>query len=153
MSDVFISYSVDDEKKAKEVHKLLTSYGISTFLAGISLEPGDDWSDEILGNLNTSKWVLFFASKAACKSPAVQQELGIALGTGKQIIPVTWDIKPEQLPAWIKGKQAIDLTKGRIENLRPTAEKIAKQLKSDKVTTGIIIALLGVAFFYASKGK
>ena len=154
MTNVFISYSVKDEEQAIKVHTLLTTYGIKTFLAGISLDPGANWSAEIFDNLKKSQWVLFFASKSACESAAVQQELGAALVTGKEIIPVVWDIKPDQLPGWIKEKQAIDLSKGNIELLKPVVEKIAKKVKSDNFVAGILIGVLFAAFVYlVSKSK
>lgn len=154
MTDVFISYSVKDEEKAIEVHSLLSSYGIKTFLAGISLEPGSNWSEEIMNNLKKSQWILFLASESACESPAVQQELGMALGTDKEIIPVTWEIKPEQLPAWIKGKQAIDLSKGSVEALEPIIQKIANKIKSNEFIGGLIVgALLVGLVVFAAKSK
>jgi len=55
MTDVFISYSGKDEEQAIKVHTLLTTYGIKTFLAGISLEPGANWSAEIFDNLKKSQ--------------------------------------------------------------------------------------------------
>lgn len=153
MTDVFISYSVKDEKKAKEVHALLTSYGIKAFLAGISLTPGSDWSSEIIANLNKSQWVLFLASKSACESAAVQQELGMALGTNKEIIPVIWEIKPEQLPAWIKSKQAINLAKGDIKALEPTIQRIAAAIKSNEFIGGLIVGALLTALVVAAVKK
>ncbi len=148
MADVFISYSEQDREKAAEVHSLISSYGIQTFLAGISLEAGADWSQEIIDNLKNSQWVLFLASKSACESAAVQQEIGMALGTGKEIIPVIWEIEPEQLPAWTKGKQAIDLSKGDVEALQPIISKISKKVKSDEFTGGLIIAALLMGLVY-----
>jgi hypothetical protein len=154
MADVFISYSVKDDKHAKKVYSLLTSYGIRTFLAGISLEPGSNWSKEILENLKKSQWVLFFASKSACKSPAVQQELGAALAIGKEVIPVIWDIKPSELPAWVKEKQAIDISKGNVELLKPVVDKIAKKIKSNNFIGGLILGALIVGLVWlVAKGK
>lgn len=47
MAEVFISYSVKDEPFAKRIYNALSSLGVSTFLAGISLKPGSNWTEEI----------------------------------------------------------------------------------------------------------
>jgi len=153
MTDVFISYSVSDEEQAKKVYSLLSEYGIKTFLAGISLEPGCNWSEEIKENLNKSQWVLFFATESACKSQAVQQELGGAWLSGKEIIPVIWDIQPSELPAWVKEKQAIDISKGNMELLKPVVDKIAKKIKSDEFVGGLILGALVASLIWAASKK
>ncbi len=138
MSNAFISYSVKDESIAVKLHNLMTSMGVSTFMAGISLEPGQNWTDAIFENLKKSEWVFFIASKNSCGSHAVQQELGASLIQEKTIIPILIDIKPEELPGWAKRYQAIDI-KQTPELLHKTIEKIAEKIKVDKFWAGVII--------------
>ena len=106
MTDVFISYSSHDEHLARFMHKHLTDEGISVFLASISLAPSHSWSPEILKALNSATWVLFLASRSACNSPYVQQEVGAAVASKKQLIPVVWDLPPAELPGWASQYQA-----------------------------------------------
>jgi len=148
MAKVFISYSVKDEPFAKRMYNALSSLGVSTFLAGISLKPGSNWTEEILNNLKLSQWVLFLASKAACQSPAVQQELGASLIQGKIIIPIIWDISAEELPGWIRRYQAVDISSGNVEALKGVISSIAEKVKSDKFIGGLIVAALVIAFIY-----
>ena len=75
MPDIFISYSSSDERIAKFVHAHLVAEGVSAFLASVSLRPGDKWTPKIFSNLNAASWVIFLASKKACSSPYVLQEL------------------------------------------------------------------------------
>ena len=79
MSDVFISYASSDEKLAKFLYRHLSKEGLDVFMASVSVQLGEKWSLEILNNLRLSSWILFLASKDACSSPYVQQELGAAL--------------------------------------------------------------------------
>ena len=148
MAKVFISYSVKDEPFAKRMYNALSSLGVSTFLAGISLKPGSNWTEEILSNLKLSQWVLFLASKAACQSPAVQQELGASLIQGKIIIPIIWDISAEELPGWSRRYQAVDISSGNVEALKGVISSIAEKVKSDKFIGGLIVATLAIAFIY-----
>jgi len=46
-----------------------------------------------------SSWVVFLASSAACQSPYVQQELEMAIGANKKLVPIIWEISPSALAA------------------------------------------------------
>jgi len=142
MSDVFISYSTKDENIAQFMHKHLMMEGVQTFLASVSIQSGKKWSVEILNNLKTSDWVFFLASKSACESPYVQQELGGALLTNKKIIPIVWDMEPSELPGWINQYQAINISGATIDQAKERVSEIAKKIKSDKLVGGLAVAAL-----------
>ncbi|WMJ09633.1 toll/interleukin-1 receptor domain-containing protein [Nitrosomonas sp. sh817] len=145
MTHIFISYSSKDESIARQLYSAISGLGIEPFLASISLQPGSQWSKEILSSLKKAQWVLFLASESACQSQAVQQELGAAVISGKEIIPIILDIEPEQLPAWIKELQAIDIRNGNVEELREVLKGIANKIRWDQVTTALLIgAIIGV---------
>ncbi|MEW8535382.1 MAG: toll/interleukin-1 receptor domain-containing protein [Candidatus Thiodiazotropha endolucinida] len=144
MSDVFISYSTKDEKIAQFMHKHLIAENVKTFLASVSIEPGKEWSSEILNNLKTSSWVFFLASKSACESPFVQQELGGALLTDKKIVPIVWDMPPSNLPGWISKYQALNLSGITIDQAKERISQIASKIKSDKFVGGlVVVAMIG----------
>ncbi|UTW44159.1 toll/interleukin-1 receptor domain-containing protein [bacterium SCSIO 12696] len=143
MTSAFISYSVQDEHMAKGLHKMTSMAGIETFLAGISLEPGSNWTETIFKNLEQSEWVFFLATKNSVSSAAVQQELGASLVQKKTIIPVLIDITPEELPGWVGKHQAIDI-KSSPELLHSVIEKIAEKIKVDKFWAGVIVGALVV---------
>ena len=141
MTSAFISYASEDEKLARGLYNAMTMAGIETFLAGISINGGESWSDVILKNLDSSNWVFFLASKNSINSQAVQQELGAALIQKKTIISLLIDIKPEELPAWMKSFQAIDINKSP-ELLHSAISHISEQIKVDKFWAGIIVGAI-----------
>ncbi|HUU17862.1 MAG TPA: toll/interleukin-1 receptor domain-containing protein [Sedimentisphaerales bacterium] len=149
MPDVFISYSNQDEKLAQFVYRHLTSESLSVFLASVSLKPGDHWPSEIMNNLRFSPWVILLASRAACRSPFVQQELGGARYGNKKIIPIVWDMSPSKLPGWAREYQALDLAGATIESLSKTISSIAKNIKADKGNGLLLVGciLLGLLLF------
>lgn len=139
----FISYSKTDSEIARSIHHSLVSLGVETFLAELTIIPGDDWTEEIWDNLRMSDCVIFLASKAACKSPFVQQELGGAKYDSKRIIPIVWDISPSDLPGWIDRSQALDL---RGLSQFQTMEKFSSMVDELKSGDGIsITTILGLA--------
>ena len=141
MSSAFISYSTKDEKIAKSFYEVTTAVGIKTFLASISIDPGNNWMDEIFKNLNNSDCVFFLASKNSVASAAVQQELGASLIQKKTIVPVLIDVTPEELPGWVVKHQAIYF-KNDPEQMKNKILAIAKKIKSDRFWEKIIVGAI-----------
>lgn len=142
MPDVFISHSSSDRQLAEFLHRHLTSESLSVFLAPVSLLPGQRWSQQILRALETSNWVLFLASRAACASAWVQQELGVALGKQKKLVPIVWDMPTSELPGWTHHIQAVDLARASPEQIQAQITAIAERIKADKAKGFLIGGLL-----------
>jgi hypothetical protein len=153
MADVFISYSSVDLQFAQFLQRHLYGEGVSAFVAPLSLSPGEHWPQEILNALSSSDWVLFLASRAACASPWVQQELGAALIAKKKLVPIVWDMPPSELPGWVGQYQALNLAGASTAGIQAQITAIAGRIKSDKAK-GLLIAGLLVAglLAFGSKG-
>ena len=67
--DCFISFGSGDRPFAELVKAQLDVHGLDVFLAPVSLLLGEHWSPATLDALRNSKWVLFLASREACRSP------------------------------------------------------------------------------------
>ncbi len=148
MPDCFISYASPEETIARQVFSVLRSQNVDVFLAALSLQPGDQWSEQIKSQLRDSSWVLFLASDAACRSPYAQQEVGMAIGLHKKLVPVVWDMAPSDLPGWLKEVQAVDLRGLTVENANDRIASIARGIYAEKTKLlflalgAIILALL-----------
>lgn len=140
MFDCFISYSFTDERFAIDVNNLHKQLGLKPFMAQLSLQPGQQWSSEITQALQQSPWVIFLASRAACASHSVQQEVGGAVFGNKKLVPVIWDIKPEELPGWTKEYQVLDLRGLTDEAATSAIQSIAEKIQADK-HEGILIGV------------
>jgi hypothetical protein len=152
MSDVFISFSSKDERLAQFVQEHLIASGVSAFVAPTSLRPGEQWSPEILNALRASNWVIFLASRAACASPWVQQELGAAIGMQKQLVPIVWDMAPTDLPGWTARHQPINLAGSSIDQLRAQLGAIAERIKSDRNVGYLVLGLLVAGLVVGANG-
>jgi hypothetical protein len=151
MSDCFISYTSTDEALAMNVAHYLRWRGLDVFMARLSLQPGDMWNAEVQNALGGSPWVVFLASRAACASPYVQQEVGGAVFGGKRLVPVIWDMPPSDLPGWAKHYQALDLRGLSCNGVTQQIERIAGAIRASKaqgalIAGGIIAGLLLLAF-------
>ena len=144
MPDVFISYSVKDEKLARFILSHLEKENLNVFLASISLELGEKWTPQIFDALKSSNWVFFLASKSALSSPNVQNELGAAYVTEKRIVPIMWDVEPSELPPWVSQYQGLTLKGQSIETIRSEVSKLSSKVKANKtqgmLAVGAIVA-------------
>ena len=133
MTDVFISYASTDEPLARYIHDHLVNDKVSAFLAAISVRPGMEWEPHIRANLWQSPWVFFLASRAACQSAYVQQEMGGAWVSSKKIVPVVWEMDPKELPGFLSKYHALDLRRSTVEHLQAEISSIAGQIKAEKL--------------------
>lgn len=150
MPDVFVSYSSADLQIAQFLQKHLQSEGLDVFLASTSLAPGQRWSQQVLSDLSNANWVLFLASRAACQSPWVQQELGAAVIKNKKLVPIVWDLSPGELPGWVAQFQALDLRHSDADAVRAAFTSIAVRVKADRTQAALIAGLLLAAVLIVS---
>jgi hypothetical protein len=153
MPDCVISYSTQDQRLADFIHAELSRHAIEPFMASVSLQPGQHWSAEILNNLRTSNWVILLASRAACSSPFVNQEVGGALLTSKRLVPIVWDMSPTELPGWANQVQAIDLRGSTLLELQNHVGAIAARIKQEKAQGLLILGAIVLGLFAVGNGK
>lgn len=141
MTDVFISHAQADLPLAEFLHRHLTQEGLSVFLASVSMNPGEQWMPAIMNNLRSSTWVICLASRAACESRWVMQEMGAAIGANKKLVPIVWDIPADGLPGWMRQYQAVNLGASH-EEAKASIGRIAEAIKADKQKGLAILALV-----------
>lgn len=154
----FISYSSKDMPIVNQIKKTIKASNIDVFVAEDSIKPGESLNDSIIKNIKESDLFILLWSKNAGKSDYVKQEIGIATGTNKQIIPFVID-KGVKLPAFIgediKHIPAYENLEKSIEALKRTtwgkaAIKQATENKETIIAVGLII-LLVIFIFLASR--
>jgi hypothetical protein len=92
------------------------------------------------------------ASRAACKSSWVQQELGAAFITQKKLLPIVWDMLPSEFPGWVTRNQALDLRQVSLDDVRSQMTAVAQRIKSDKAQ-GLLICGVLIAGLVALKSS
>lgn len=142
MADVFISHAQVDLPLAEYLHRHLTQEGLSVYLASVSMLPGEQWKQSILDNLLSSTWIICLASRAACESHWVMQEMGVAIGTSKKLVPFVWDIPPTELPGWMQQYQAVNLSGASQEDAKRAIVRVADTIKSEKQKGFAILGLI-----------
>ncbi|MBU0912705.1 MAG: toll/interleukin-1 receptor domain-containing protein, partial [Gammaproteobacteria bacterium] len=99
---------------------------------------------QIFESLKSSEWFFLLASKNALASPNVQQEVGAAIALGKKLVPIMWDVQPNDLPRWVSDYQGLMLSGATLENINMQISQLALRVKSNKAK-GQLVA--GAVFF------
>jgi hypothetical protein len=71
----------------------------------------------------------------------------MALGASKKLIPIIWEINPEDLPGWINQNQALDLRGGTMDDLEKRIEVIANSMHMEKLGA-ILLFCAGILAAY-----
>jgi hypothetical protein len=89
---VFISHSAEDRDFTETcILPPLKSHSLSTWYAGTSIQPGEDWERSVLAGMKSCRWFLVVLSPDAVRSEWVSDEIHWAfLKRRGQIIPVMY---------------------------------------------------------------
>jgi hypothetical protein len=85
---VFVSHASKDHMAVESVHRQLESIGVTSYLAEHDQRAGERLSQKVEQALRGSDLVVAILTPAGYDSRYVQQELGVARGTGTLIIPL-----------------------------------------------------------------
>ena len=105
-SRTFISYSKVDAEFALKLASQLRSEGIGIWIDQLDIAPGARWDRAIEAAMTAADRILVVLSPTSTTSENVQDEIGLAFDTGKQIIPVL--CKPCEVPMRLRRLQHID---------------------------------------------
>ncbi|MFZ1897522.1 toll/interleukin-1 receptor domain-containing protein [Methanoregula sp.] len=147
--NIFASYSTKDIEKIKPVlNNLLQIQGVQVFFADDDLKPGDIISRRITQNITASDIFLVFYSSSARQSSYVQQEIGVALGQNKIIIPLLLDeTKPTGMLANVHYLDFSDEQKRLSEFTRLYNFIVTNKQTKDRNQLLGGLALLGIGIF------
>ena len=104
----FISYSRADSSFAVRLAKNLKSAGFDIWLDQLDIPTGARWDDEVEAALEACKTFLIILSPESLESQNVKDEIGYAIDSGKEILPVK--IKPGEIPFRLRRFQYVDFT-------------------------------------------
>jgi hypothetical protein len=86
-AEIFVSYSSKDKKIAGKISDII-KHDFDVFLAHRDIPLSNEWRDDILKHLESCSILLAICTPNYEDSAWGNQEVGIALGKGKKIIPL-----------------------------------------------------------------
>jgi hypothetical protein len=111
---VFISYSHSSEKEREWVRKLakkLSDHKFSVWFDEWNLRAGDNLAQAIEKGLRNSGTFVTVLSRGSESRPNLLFELGVAIGSGKLLIPiVSKDVDSSKLPFEIRSRRFLPMS-------------------------------------------
>lgn len=86
--DAFVSHASADADRVAEIVAALEARGLKLWVAPRDIDPGTDYSDQIIAGLNSSRSLLALLSENALASRHVRSEVERASNAGKALYPV-----------------------------------------------------------------
>ena len=150
---VFISYSTRDLTRTAQVKQLLEDAGAQVFVAEYSLPAGAELAREIITAIKACDLFVLLWSHHARNSEWVPQEIGVAKGHDKPVIPVVLHAGAE-VPGFLRGLKYLPLFKDPRKALawlqRHVATKVAQRSQAEGVTW---LGITGVLLWLAAQDK
>jgi len=69
----------------------------------------------------------------------------------QKLVPIVWDLQPDELPGWMKQYQAVNLAGQQQEAAMATISRIAEAIKAEKQKGLVILGLLMAGLFVFGK--
>lgn len=147
---LFITHVATNKPQAHQLKVVLAKYQIAAFVAHDDIEPTREWQAEIERALRTMDALLALISPGFLSSRWCDQEVGIAIGRGKLVLPLRLGADPHGFLGKYQGLQAIgadDVT---------LAEKIVEILlqnpvSSQRMAEALVECLLSSPTYETSK--
>jgi WD40 repeat protein len=99
MTDLFISYSRQDQAFVRRLYERLTASGHDVFVDWAGIPASAEWMKEIQDAITRSDAVLFILSPDFAVSPICRTELALAEEARKRLIPIVYrDVPPQEAP-------------------------------------------------------
>ena len=149
---VFISYSTLDLATANALRDWIHSAGAEAFLAEYSVSPGRPLADVIVSAIKQCDLFLLLWSHNAQASEWVPQEIGIAKGAQKPIMPVVLHAGL-QLPGFIKDLKYLPLYKDAQAAVQWLHAHVTERIKKKEVESLVALGVVGAIVIALFSGK
>jgi hypothetical protein len=106
---LFLSHTSNNRKRAGLLRKVLSRWGVDTFVAHDTIEPTREWQDEIERALRTCDALCALLTSDFVESRWCDQEVGFAFARSILVVPLKVDTDPH---GFIGKYQALSVTDG-----------------------------------------
>jgi len=151
---VFISYSTQDLATAEALRTWITAAGAESFLAKYSLEPGRPLAADLMAAIQRCDLFLLLWSQNAKDSDWVPQEIGVARGAGRVIVPVVLQ-RGLTLPGFINDLKYLPIYEDSNAAVQWLRSDIAGRVQDKQlgIFIGLVLAILALVALFGGKQR
>lgn len=144
---VFISYSTNDFPLVEHVRRLLVNPEVEVFIAEYSVSAGAKLAEGITDAIKKCDLFVLLWSRNSESSEWVPQEIGIAHGNNKLILPIVLENRL-QLPGFIKELKYLPAYRNPSESLIWLQRNIFSRAEEQQQTKGLALLGIGAAIVW-----
>lgn len=159
---VFISHSTKDRGLVISLANLLQKFGVQTHVAEWYLTPGEPLAKKGSALIESADCVVVLLTREGARSSWVQQEIGVAVGRKKVVVPVVEKGTDQQNLGALQGieyieydphqpEQALDRLASHVSRLKLNKNGEEQKDKEQKEKTRLVLAGL-IAFLLLLSG-
>lgn len=104
---IFVSHRSSDLPKLAEIRDLASASGVELYFAEHDIRPGVPLVEKVAGELERCNALLVPLTATSTASVYVQQEIGLAVGRGKPVIPLVVKEVENSSKALLEGREYI----------------------------------------------
>jgi len=149
---VFISYSTNDFPIVEHVRRLLTSPEVEVFIAEYSINPSEPLDGKILAALKACDLFVLLWSRNSRASEWVPQEIGVARGNDKTILPIVLE-DGLNLPAFIRDLKYLPAYRNPSESFIWLQQNILTRAQKQQKRNALVLFGLGAALVWLFSQK
>src|SRR5260370_20587028 len=108
----FLSHSMKDQAVVELLRQQIVALGVDLYLAEHDPQPGKPLADKVIEAIHRTDAMVVLLTEAGAAAPFVQQEIGVARGARKLIVPIVQEGIDGNVLAMLAGVEriAVDLT-------------------------------------------
>lgn len=129
---VFVSHSAHDQGLVMALASTLSKYGVDVRVAEWYIAAGQALSDKVKAQIKGADSVVVFLTGNGKRSKWVQQEVDIALGANRLVIPLVEKGTPADELAALQGREYIEYDPARPQDALDRAAGYVGSLKAKK---------------------
>lgn len=145
---IFISYSTKDFHIVESVRHALSNVPCNVFIAEYSAPAGAPLNQSILDAIKTCDLFILLWSQNSRTSEWVPQEIGVAKGLAKPILPIVLD-QSLNLPGFIRDLKYLPLQTNSTEAIEWLQQHVFQMVRSKEQTQGLVLVGLVVLVLWA----
>jgi hypothetical protein len=121
----FLSHSMKDQAVVELLRQQIETLGVELYLAEHDPRPGTPLADKVIDQIRRCEAMVVLLTEAGATAPFVQQEIGVARGADKLIVPIVQEGINGNMLAMLAGVERIDVDFTRpAEALATVASKL-----------------------------
>jgi hypothetical protein len=151
---VFLSHASQDREIAEDIKSEITRFDVAVYMYEHDVQPGTSLPAKLVAQVQAADALVVLLSEHGKASPTVNQEIGLARGSGKLIIPLLEKGVDIQTLTLLQGLEWLAWDRGKPEVVKRAVADYLENQRRGKAKAGMVAAVvIGGLLLWANSGE